>query len=155
MRSLKMIALGLLVLPAAELAAFVVVAGLVGFPTALGLLILASVCGVLVLRRLGANTAIRSSSRAPGGAVTWLALEGRDAAVGLGGILLVIPGFISAILGLAIIAPVSRRLLLAAGRRCFSATYRPAGPEIVDLVPDEWQHLPDPQLRSHRPGGEP
>ena len=49
MQLVKWIATGLLVLPVAELAAFILVASQVGFATAVGLLILISLAGMLVI----------------------------------------------------------------------------------------------------------
>jgi UPF0716 protein FxsA len=150
MRSAKMIAFGLLMLPAAEIAAFIIVASLIGTPAALGLLVLASLCGFLVLRRLGTGAVTRLRASATSGGVTGLTLDGGGVATALGGILLVIPGFITGILGLAMILPASRRWMSVLAKRFVPAARRPPGPEIVDLAPEEWQHLPDPQLRPPR-----
>ena len=53
MNRLKFIAWGLLALPVAEVVAFALVAHLTGIATAVMLLILVSLSGVLVLRRSG------------------------------------------------------------------------------------------------------
>ena len=63
MQLVKWIATGLLVLPVAELAAFILVASQVGFTTALGLMILISLAGVLVLRHAGGGALARRRDR--------------------------------------------------------------------------------------------
>jgi len=144
MRPLKAIALGLLAWPAAEIAAFIVVAAFVGVLTALLLMIRISIAGVLLLRHFGGSLArSRASAKPPGiAAVSW---GGNGMAPGLGGILLVIPGFISGVLGLLILFPLSRHWLLAGWRRLFASSRRAADPEIIDLAPNEWQPLPSPK----------
>ena len=109
MRPFKMIGLGLLVLPAAEIAAFVGVASLTGLATAVVLLILASVAGILVLRNLGGGAGnLPGCGRAAGRAeVTAVGLDGAGIATGLGGILLAIPGFITGLLGALVIFPLT------------------------------------------------
>jgi UPF0716 protein FxsA len=153
MHPLKMIALGLLVLPVAELAAFILVVVLVGFSTAFILLILVSLAGLLMLRQVGSGAVTRLRTAAGHAEVTGLTLDGTGMAAALGAILLVIPGFITGLLGAMVVFPLSRRWLLTALRRLFSDRRRPAGPQIVDLTPGEWQPLPNPQLppRKHRP----
>ena len=152
MRPLKAIALGLLAWPAAEIAAFIVVAAFVGVSTALLLMILMSIAGVLLLRHFGGSlTGSRASARQAGiAAASW---GGNGMASGLGGILLVIPGFITGVLGLLILFPLSRHWLLAGWRRLFASSSRRAPhPEIIDLAPNEWQPLPSPKPP---PGQEP
>jgi len=145
MRPLKMIVIGLLAWPAAEIAAFILVAALVGVSTALLLIILVSFAGLLILRHFaGGVTRLREvSGAARFAAVPWV---GPGRAPGMGGILLLIPGFITGLLGLMILFSVSRRWLLAVCRRLFAADRQPAGPEIIDLAPNEWQPLPSPKL---------
>ena len=145
MRPLKMIVIALLAWPAAEIAAFILVAALVGVSTALLLIILVSFAGLLILRHFGGGvTRLRAASGdARFAAVT---LDGTGMAPGMGGILLLIPGFITGLLGLMILFSVSRRWLLAVCRRLFAADRQPAGPEIIDLAPNEWQPLPSPKL---------
>jgi UPF0716 protein FxsA len=151
MRPLKAIALGLLAWPAAEIAAFIVVAMFVGVSAALLLVILTSIAGVLVLQHFGGGLA-RSRASAGQVGIAAVNLGGTGMAFGLGGILLVIPGFISGLLGLLILFPLSRRWLLAGCRRLFAGGRQAANPEIIDLAPNEWQPLPAPKLP---PGQEP
>jgi UPF0716 protein FxsA len=153
MHPVKMIALGLLVLPVAELAAFILVASVVGFAAAFVLLVLVSFIGLLVLRQVGGGAVSRLRTAAGNATVAGVSLDGTGMAAGIGGILLVIPGFITGVLGAMVVFPASRRWLLATFRRAVSAGRRSAGPEVVDLAPDEWQPLPNPKLppRKRRP----
>lgn len=150
MSSVKMIAVGLVIWPAAEIATFIIVAALVGTPTALALLILISACGFVVLRRLGTRAVARLRASAPGRRVNGMTLDGAGAAAGLGGILMVIPGFITGILGFVMIVPASRQWALMVSKRFFSAGQRTTDRQIIELAPQEWQHLPDPQLPHRR-----
>ena len=76
MRPIKMIALGLLLLPLAELAAFVLVAGSVGFAAAFLLLILVSFMGIMVLRQTGSGAVTRLRTAAGNAKITAVNLDG-------------------------------------------------------------------------------
>ena len=148
MYPIRAIVWGLVALPAAEIAAFVVVASLTGLSTAIVLLILVSLSGVLVLRSAGIGTMRRLRTA---GAVVEIAavdLQGSDLGTALGGILLVIPGFITGLLGAIVVFRRSRQWLLAALKRYFSAPRRRS--DVLDLGPQEWHELPPRRLR--RPG---
>jgi UPF0716 protein FxsA len=145
MHPVKMVAIALLAWPMAEIAAFIFVASLVGISTALLLLVLVSFAGVLVLRQFGG--AVRRRRAAAGHVkLAGMTLDGTGMATSLGGILLVIPGFITGLLGILVMFPTSRRWLSIGCRHLFSGGRRPASPEIVDLAPNEWQALPDAKL---------
>jgi UPF0716 protein FxsA len=142
MHPVKAIAIGLLAWPAAEFIAFLVVAAAIGFLNAILLIVLMSMAGALVLRHFGSVQQIQTA----GGFVTASSWRG-EMAPALGGILLMIPGFISSLAGLAVLFPLSRHLLLAGVRRAFtSARTSPASPDVVDLAPTEWRTLPDHKL---------
>jgi FxsA cytoplasmic membrane protein len=66
MQLVKWIATGVLVLPLAEIVAFVVVASQIGFAKALILVLLISFFGVLVLRHAGAGQVTRPRQPPPG-----------------------------------------------------------------------------------------
>ena len=144
MRLIKLIAIGLLAWPAAEIVAFVGVSAAMGFANAVFLLLLMSLAGLFVLRHFSGDV---TRLRAAGVAGIVAAPPGRSGmAPGLGGILLLIPGFVTSVLGLVMLFPVSRRWLLAGCRRAFEAGRRPAGPNVIDLAPNEWRPLPGPRL---------
>ena len=155
MHPVKMVAIGLLAWPAAEIAAFIFVASFVGGSAALALLVLVSFAGLLVLRQVGGGAVSRLRAAAGKAEIAGVTVNGSGMAAGLGGILLVIPGFITGLLGAMVVFPVSRHWLLAGCQRLFSAGRRPTSPEIVDLAPSEWQSLPNPKLppSRRRPNG--
>jgi UPF0716 protein FxsA len=144
MRLIKLIAIGLLAWPAAEIVAFVGVSAAVGFMNAVVLLLLMSFAGLFVLRHFGGDVTRLRSAGAAGMAAKGLGRSGM--APGLSGILLLIPGFVTSLLGLVMLFPMSRRWLLAGCRRMVEAGRRPADPNIIDLTPDEWRPLPSPRL---------
>jgi UPF0716 protein FxsA len=147
----KWIIPAILMLPLAEIAAFVTVASWIGFGWALLLALATTFCGVWVLRRAGRDGLARfrgaMAARADFdlGAGTFLTV--------LGGLLLVLPGFITDVLGgLVLIGPLRRRLVAllrpstAAGRRGGAG----AAEGVVDLDPEEWRQLPERQLDTPR-----
>jgi UPF0716 protein FxsA len=151
MHPLKGVAFGLLALPVAEIAAFIVVASVIGTGAAIVLLVLISFAGALVLRRVGGGGIAKW--RAANAQIPDATQGGAAMASALGGILLLIPGFITGLLGAMVVFPVSRGWLMNSFRRLFSNDGRRAGPRIVDLEPAEWQALPNPKLppRKRRP----
>lgn len=99
-----------LIFPVLELFVFVKVSAAIGFFPALLLIIAGSALGVLVIRVAGFATALRARESLQRGE-----LPAQDMFQGLmlamaGGMLL-IPGFISDVLGLICLLPVTRRLL--------------------------------------------
>jgi UPF0716 protein FxsA len=143
MHPAKAIAIGLLAWPAAEFVAFICVAAAVGFLNAIVLMVIMSAAGVVVLRYSGSGS---QRVQTVGGFVAASSWRG-EIAPALGGILLLVPGFISGVAGLAILVPLSRRLLLAVVQRLFAASRKASAvPGVVDLAPDEWRPLPADKL---------
>jgi UPF0716 protein FxsA len=144
MRLIKLVAIGLLAWPAAEIVAFIFVAAVTGFANAVFLVLLMSFAGLFVVRHFGGDVArFRTAAGIGITAETW----GR-AAPSVGGLLLLIPGFISSVLGIIILLPISRRWLLAGCRRMLAAGRRAADPMTIDLAPNEWRSMPGPKLPS-------
>ena len=145
----KWLLLGVLALPLIEVGVFIAVAAALGFFQALGLLILACVAGVMVLRHAGGNHIARvRTAMNQGISLTALQADTTGGLILLGGILLVIPGFITDALGLLVLAvPLWRALNTALGRT-------PAPPArtdgIVDLEPEQWHRVDDPALPRRR-----
>jgi UPF0716 protein FxsA len=146
MRIVKMIALGLLVLPLAEITAFLLVVAAAGFWTALGLLVLVSLSGLLILREVGAGAMSHLRAATGNAAVARVTLDDKSTVTALAGILLIIPGFITGLLGLLVAFPLSRGWLLNALRGLAAADRGRAGQRIIDLSPDEWEPLLSPKL---------
>lgn len=102
--------LALMALPFLEVWLMIVVGGWIGVPWTLAALVSLVVLGVAVLRRAGtkafqdADRSMRSGEPPRGGLLDPLMLMA-------GGILLVVPGFITAALGLLLVLPFTRPLL--------------------------------------------
>ena len=109
----------LLALPLAELAVFIAVAAAIGFAWALTLVLATSLAGALVLRHAGGNHIARVRVALDEGSFTALQADSSGGLILLAGILLLIPGFITDIVGLL--------LLIAPLRRAFRGNWtRPA-----------------------------
>jgi UPF0716 protein FxsA len=145
----KRITLALLALPLAELAVFVAVAVAVGIATALALMILTTFVGALVLRHVGRTglTQVRGAIADPAAARE----AGGGLLLGLGGILLVLPGFITDAVGALLLLPAVRRGLGATIRRWTFGQGEPQRPDVVDLAPNEWLEVGEPKLPPSEP----
>lgn len=153
MRLALRIAVFLLLLPAAEFLVFLLIAWAIGFLPTLGLMLLTSLAGALVLHRInrGGFTAFRRVLRDREVAAT--TTQGGGLLVGLAGILLVLPGFITDILGVGLLVPPLRRRFSAALGRAIQRKPQTNGPDaVIDLAPSEWKALPDrkPRRARHR-----
>ena len=143
----KRIAIAILLLPAAEVAVFLLVVWAIGFGPALGLMILTSVAGGLVLHRAG-----RGEIVAVGVAMRRRSVGGPAQSGGIGlalsGILLLLPGFITDLLGVALLVPPLRRRIAGTLARTITRPGPAAGPgAVIDLAPDEWHAVPDKRRR--------
>ncbi|KOX15397.1 FxsA family protein [Nocardiopsis sp. NRRL B-16309] len=102
--------LALMALPFVEVWLMIVVGGWIGVPWTLAVLVSLTVLGVFLLRRAGtrafrdADQAMRTGEPPRGGLLDPLMLMA-------GGVLLVVPGFVTAFLGLLLVMPVTRPAL--------------------------------------------
>jgi UPF0716 protein FxsA len=151
MSLVKWTLIGLLVLPAAELFAFFLMAALIGWLWAAGLFIATSIVGVLLLRRFGRADlgGLRTAFARDG--IRALHLETPGMATMLGGILLIFPGFITDLLGAALLLPAVRRWA-AAKLVTFARSSRrtPRDDRVIELEPGEWHQIPDRGRRRRR-----
>lgn len=147
----RYVLLALLLLPVAEIAAFYGVARAIGFWWALALLLATSLLGLAVLRGEGVLRVVRLTRAGPGQAAV-VELEPAALLRLLGGALLLLPGFLTDAIGLALLlAPGLWLRLLRAHRR----DERPADPGVIDLEPGEWRRAPERPLPGRRdPGGD-
>jgi UPF0716 protein FxsA len=143
----KYLLLAVLALPVMELAAFVAVAAEIGLLGALGLVAVTSLAGALILRHAGGNHIARMRVALDAGSFTALEADSAGSLTLLAGILLLIPGFITDALGLLLLAAPLRRGLGAALRRGGVADH---GDGLVDLPPEQWHRVPDPELPDRR-----
>jgi UPF0716 protein FxsA len=133
----------------AELAAFAAVVHLIGFTGAIAACVLTSVAGFATLRRVGLSAALRLRQAVAARAKDHSALS-REAVLdgtlaGLGALLLILPGFVSDLLGLALAAPSFRywavdRLRLGKVGRLGNR----AAPALIELAPREWSRHEGP-----------
>jgi UPF0716 protein FxsA len=149
----KRIAIALLLLPVAEFAVFLLVVWAIGVLPALGLMILTSFAGGLVLRHAGRGGIAQVRVAVRDGKTSGGRSENRGIFFAIGGILLLLPGFITDLVGAGLLfRPIQSRLAAAIGRaiRVPGAT---TGPDaVLDLAPDEWRSIPDQQLpKADRP----
>lgn len=137
----KLLLLAVLALPFLELAVFAAVAYSVGLVPALLLVLATSLAGALLLRHAGGNHIARVRVAMAQGSFASLAADSTGGMMLLAGFLLLIPGFITDVAGLA--------LLLTAlfGSRCGPL---PRADGVVDLEPEQWHQVPDPALRDRR-----
>ncbi|RKS09470.1 UPF0716 protein FxsA [Nocardiopsis sp. Huas11] len=102
--------LALMALPFVEVWLMIVVGGWIGVPWTLAALVSLTVLGVFLLRRAGtkafrdADQAMRTGEPPRGGLLDPLMLMA-------GGVLLIVPGFVTAFLGLLLVTPVTRPAL--------------------------------------------
>jgi UPF0716 protein FxsA len=131
---------GLAILPFAELTAFFWVASRVGLPLALVAVVATSFLGVSLLRKQGMAAFARLlRSFQGGGEPNGAARE--SLMVALGGVLMIIPGFITDAIGFALLLPSLLKhwqegtAVTPQRRRRTAAT----DPKVIDLDRDEWK----------------
>jgi UPF0716 protein FxsA len=140
---------------ASEVAAFALIVARISFSGAVLLCLLTSLAGFAMLRRVGLDAASRlrlalsKRSREQGLLSREAMLDGTLA--GLGSILLILPGFVSDFIGLALAAPsiriwVTERLQFGKFGRASSP--RRGAPQVIELTPQEWSRLDERSRRS-------
>jgi UPF0716 protein FxsA len=155
-----MLFLGVLLFIGAEIAAFVLVAGQIGFLWALAILILVSALGPLVVRRVGVGVMVHTQQRLARGEVpTRELLDGL--VVLIGGVLICVPGFIGDALGLLLmIGAVRHSVIRATGHRLARRvqTIRLGTRWVTDtrspMMGDRPSRPPDPHGPALGPGDE-
>jgi UPF0716 protein FxsA len=119
----------------AEVSVFGVVADTLGLGGALVLTALFSLLGLTVLRRLGgqAREALKAALSQPNQTLRLSPLALRSGAfAAIGAVLLVVPGFLSDCVGLALLLPAWRHQELGA---------KPPAPDTIDLTPQDWHRI--------------
>ncbi|ACB96671.1 FxsA cytoplasmic membrane protein [Beijerinckia indica subsp. indica ATCC 9039] len=130
----------LLVWLGTEIAVFAIVVHVAGLSGAILFGLLTSLVGLVVLRRVGlaATLGLRDKWSARENFSREALFDGSLAA--LGSLLLILPGFVSDLVGLALIAPTIRSFVmdrLQTGK--FGTSRGPRhNPQTIELSPDEW-----------------
>jgi UPF0716 protein FxsA len=145
----------ILALPFIEIATFIVVGGKIGVLWTIALVVLSSIAGALLLRLqgFGAINRIRNEVEAKRNPSRELA---HGAMIMLAGLLLLIPGFVTDIIGLLLFIPpirdvawkfLKRRITV---RGSFSASFggfaaRKGSDKTIDLDAEDFSRSPDPK----------
>lgn len=151
----RLIAISFLLLPLVEIALFIVVGRAIGVLPTLALIVLGMLGGAMLLRQQGLGVLNRMRNSVNAGTI-----PGREMfetmLIGFAAFLLVVPGFLTDIVALALLVPAVRRWIFTslAGRVTVvetTATYRRhdaandaqdprlGGPPTIDLGDDNWQ----------------
>ena len=137
--------------PVLVIAGFGLVAALIGTLWAWVLLLATTVLGIVVLRQAGRGQLAGFRVAVSDRNVTALEAASGSFLMVLGGILRVLPGLITDIIGLLLLLGPIRRWFSATLRRTFESP--PGDRSVVDLQPDEWRQIPDTELEQRRHRG--
>jgi len=156
--------LGALALPLVEIALFILVGGWIGVWPTLGLVALSGLVGVMILRGQGAGAvaAMRQAARLGADPGPLLA---RGALRVFAAFLLIVPGFLTGAIALALLIPATQRALLRllrarmpqAGRGGgpgANRTARPVGPAarpVGDVIEAEFEEIAPEHRPTHQP----
>ena len=141
----KRVIIAVLVLPVADIAAFIVVAAIIGPVWALALMLATTLTGFLVLRRAGRGRIAHFRVAVADTDVTGFEANTVGFLTVLAGILLFVPGFLTDLIGIALlIAPVRR--WCGAKFQLWVRSRGHGDRSVVDLAPGEWQQVPDRKL---------
>ena len=147
----RLIIAAILLLPLAEIVAFVAVAALVGVGTAFLLMLATSLLGFVLLRRAGRSGLAHLRAAMDGIELKDRRREPEHLLTIVAGVLLVVPGFLTDLMGAALLIPAVRRLCGNAAQRWLRRR-QPGDPSTVDLAPDEWTRVPDREISNHSKG---
>lgn len=137
----------LLVLLFAEIAGFILVGQAIGVLPTLGLILIAMVAGAVLVRSQGVVTLMRARTELAAGRLP--ARQLAEGAVRVGAaVLIMMPGFISDLIGIALLIPAVRSALWRAVSRRF-AFRRPDAPArradgVLELDRGEYSAVPRP-----------
>ena len=142
---------GLLMLPFLEIAVFVAVAIKLGVLATLALMILTSLAGMVVIRGAGRSDVQHMRNVLGERTISRVELDGNGVLTVVGGFLLVLPGFITDVLGLLLLLPPTQNAIRAALRRAIGR-FEPQSdrPDVVGLPPDQWRRVPEERI-PHQP----
>jgi UPF0716 protein FxsA len=135
---------GLLALPAAEIAVFIAMALSIGWLRTLALFLATSLIGMIILKQAGRANRDRFRSAVVSDGMAAIQLQSRDVAAMIGGILLIFPGFITDVAGALLLLPWARRWAGRAVGRWLDPRRDASGDHaVIDLPPDQWRQVDD------------
>jgi UPF0716 protein FxsA len=132
---LAVIALLFVVLPIVEISVAIQIAHSIGGLNTVALLLLFSIAGAWLARREGFSVLRRIQEQLQNRAVPTNELI-EAALIFMGGVLLVVPGFVTDALGLLLLFPLTRHMARRALRRRFGLQVRRIGPGDSDGIID-------------------
>jgi UPF0716 protein FxsA len=136
--------IAILLLPLAEIAVFILVAAVVGLGWASALVLLTTLAGTLVLRRAGHRRIAHFRVAMTDTDITGIEANTGGFVMVLAGLLLFLPGFLTDLIGAALLIGPIRRWF----GNVFRSMLRRSQPDrsVVDLAPEEWRKVPDREL---------
>jgi UPF0716 protein FxsA len=135
--------IGAILLPMAEVAAFMLAAATIGWLWATALFIATSAVGLLILRHMGRGEFDRFRTAVNHNGIRAINLETPGLSRIAGAILLVLPGFITDAVGALLFVPPFRRWAGAALGRARAKRRAAQDPSVIDLSPGDWHQVPD------------
>jgi UPF0716 protein FxsA len=141
MRPGKLILIGCLALPFLEIAAFWLVAAKIGFFNAFFLLLAGSAAGIALLSWLGRRFVKRMMASLQERNQANFDAKPGSLMTGIGALLLALPGFITGVIGIALLLPPVQRWLAA---NMVIRTERSDG--VIELEDGEWRRMPDRRI---------
>jgi UPF0716 protein FxsA len=146
MRRTGLVPLILLAYPILEIVVFIIVGGAIGVLKTVLLILAAVVLGAVLIRSSGLSLLSRLRADMSGGRAPEKALVS-SAMTAIAGVLLIVPGFISDVVGLLLLLPPLQHMAaarMAAGVMIVGEA-RPRRPaDVVDLDPEDFARRPDP-----------
>lgn len=139
-----------LILPLAEIATFILVGREIGVAATLALVLISAICGFALLRVTGVATLLRIRTEMEANRVPARPLA-EGAMMALGSILLIVPGFITDLIGLALFLPAIRsgvfrwfsgRVVVRSSPH--AAPPRPGEATTIDLDEEDYSAEPRP-----------
>jgi len=133
----------------AEVAVFLAVAAVIGGVQTLFLLIATSLLGLVVLQYPGRARIYRVHDAVTKDGISGLQAGGDAFLTVAAGFLLLLPGFMTDVLGLALLLPPVRGYIGGRFRR-HMRTHPSRPPGVVDLERDQWDRLPERKIDDRR-----
>ena len=142
MRPGKLILIGCLALPFLEIAAFWLVAAKIGFFNAFFLLLAGSAAGIALLSWLGRRFLARVMASLQERDQADVAPQPGGVMTGIGALLLALPGFITDVIGIALLLPPVQRWIAAN----IVVVRTEHADRVIELKDDEWRRMPDRRI---------